>query len=83
MKGLLYALTILIAFLITSCSSPMDKAYNEDTLQEDVVALKGSLSEDELGLIIGQITMNSLSGDKMLGDTYGDLLEEGKKRKQN
>lgn len=75
---LLFALIIAIA----SCSSPLDKPYKKDSLEEDAIELKKTLSEDELGMLAGYIAIKSLGNDKMLGKTYGDLLGEAKKLRE-
>jgi len=71
-------LLFVIAIFIVSCSSPLDKPYKKDNLEEDVIELKKSLSEDELEMLAGYIALKSLGDDKMLGKTYGDLLDEAK-----
>lgn len=69
----------LLAILIISCSSPLDKPFKKDKLEEDIISIKESLSEDEFEILIGYITLKSFGDDKMLGKTYGSLLEEAKK----
>ena len=73
------SLLVILSIIIISCSSPLDKAYKQDTLEEDIVVLKKSISEEELKTLAGYIALKSFSGDDMLGKTYNDLLEEAKK----
>ena len=73
------SLLLILSIIIISCSSPLDKAYTQESLAEDIVALKESLSEEELKTLGGYIMKKSFSGDNMLGKTYNDLLEEAKK----
>jgi len=68
----------LIPVLIISCSTPLDKPFKEATLEEDMVKLKKALSEEDLEILTGYVTLKSLANDKMLGKTYGDLLKEAK-----
>lgn len=76
MKNL--SLLLLLSIIIISCSSPLDKAYKQDTLEEDIVALKESISEEELNTLAEYIALKTLSGDDMLGKNYNDLLNEAK-----
>jgi hypothetical protein len=71
----------LLLFLIISCSSPLERPYKESTLEEDVVELKKTLSEEELEMLAGYIALRTIGEDKMLGKTYGDLLTEAKEFK--
>lgn len=78
MKRLLFS---VIVVLFASCSSPLDKPYKEETLQEDVLNLKNTLSEEEVSMITGLITLKAFGGKKIIGKTYGDLLQEAKEMK--
>ncbi len=73
---------LVITILIVSCSSPLDKPFKKDNLEEDVIELKESLSEEELNMLAGYIAIKSLGDDKMLGKTYGNLLDEAKNLKE-
>ena len=57
-------LLFVIAIFVVSCSSPLDKPYKKDNLEEDVIELKKSLSEDELEMLAGYIALKSLGDDK-------------------
>ena len=81
MKNL--SLLLLLSVIIISCSSPLDKAYKQDTLEEDIVALKESISEGELTTLAGYIALKTFSGDDMLGKTYNDLLNEATKMQED
>lgn len=72
---------LLLSIIIISCSrSPLDKVYKHDTLEEDIVALKESISEEELNTLEGYIALkSSFDKDELLGKTYNDLLNEAKK----
>ena len=73
---------VLIPTLTISCSTPLDKPFKEATLEEDMVKLKKALSEEELEILTGYVTLKSLANDKMLGKTYGDLLKEAKELRE-
>ena len=74
------SLTLLsLSIIIISCSSPLDRAYKQDTLEEDIVTIKESISEEELNTLAGYIALKTFAGDDMLGKTYNDLLNEAKK----
>lgn len=68
----------VLAIFIVACSTPLDKPYKEATLEEDIIELKKTLSEEELEILAGYVALKSLGDDKMLGKTYGDLLTEAK-----
>lgn len=68
--------------LVMSCSSPLDRPYKKDSLEEDVVDLKKVLTEEELGMLAAYIGLKSMTNDKMLGKTYGDLLDEAKQMRE-
>lgn len=78
----LFVVLLIIVNFVPSCSSPLDKPYKKDNLEEDVIELKKSLSEDEFEMLKGYIVLKSLNDDKMLGKTYGDLLDEAKKLRE-
>ncbi|TYB72605.1 hypothetical protein ES676_10540 [Bizionia saleffrena] len=82
MKKTLIALS-LIGVLI-SCSSPLDKKYNEDTLVEDTKDIKetSDISEEDTELMAGWI-MRAKWIDATLDDkTYGEIIEEAKNYKK-
>lgn len=74
MKSLLYILCLGVICL--SCSSPLDRPYKEDTLQEDLVEIKKSISENEKEALTAYLMLQSLTDQQMLGKTYRDLMEE-------
>jgi hypothetical protein len=75
---------ILVLGLITlliSCSSPMDKKYNEETAAEDLVAIKSELDSTEMKLLASSMFRLKLQDKKLEGMTYAEILEEGKEWK--
>lgn len=82
MKKALLFLTLIGIF--TSCSGPLDKKYNEDTLAEDVKAIKktGDLSEKETQIMAGWIFRAKMKNEKLEGKTYDEILKEAKDYKK-
>lgn len=48
-------LLIGMAVLMFSCSSPLDKKFNEETAKEDIEAIKGKIDSAELQLLAGSM----------------------------
>lgn len=80
-KSLLLLLSIVI---LTSCSGPLDKKYNEDTLEEDAKEIKesGKLSEEDAKIMAGWILRSKFKDENLEGKSYGDILEEAKDYKK-
>lgn len=51
-------------------------------MEEDIMEIKKSISEDELNMLVAYITLKSLGDDKMLGLSYRDLLDDAKKLRE-
>jgi len=70
----------VVYLLLLSCSSPLNKKYNEETLSEDAKEIKekGKLSEEDAQIMAGWIVRAKLSGDKLENKTYGEILTEAK-----
>ncbi|MCM4161276.1 hypothetical protein FHG64_06385 [Antarcticibacterium flavum] len=79
----LYFLPLFI-FLFYSCSNPLQKEYNEETLAEDAKELKesGNLNEKEAELLAGWIVKSKLSGEDLEGKTYKEILDEARDYKK-
>lgn len=78
MKKVIY---LLIGMLLLSCSNPLDKKVNQDTLKEDLeIILKKNNLTDEDKEYLTQIAVGSLFSPKDFeGKTYRQLIEELKK----
>ena len=77
-KILLFALTSLII----SCSSPMDKKYDEETSQADIQAIKSEIDSTEMKILASSM-MRLMMKDKNLEElTYAQILEKGKEYKK-
>ena len=80
MKNKQLLLIGITAFLF-SCSSPMDKKFNEETAKEDIKAIKSKIDSTELQLLAGSIIRLKFQDKKLEEMTYGEILEDGKKWK--
>ncbi|WP_111682823.1 hypothetical protein [Winogradskyella tangerina] len=82
MKKLFYGITIF--FFIFSCSSPLDRKYNEETFENDAKEIKesGNLSEQDALIMAGWIMKSKLNGGNLEGMTYGEILKEAKDYKK-
>jgi hypothetical protein len=74
-KGILL---IGIVTLLISCSSPMDKKFNEKTAKEDIVAIKEKIDTTEFQLLAGSMIRLKFKGEKIEEMTYSEILENGK-----
>lgn len=79
MKKLL--LTFGLVATIASCSSPLDKKFNEETAAEDIEALKSELDTIELEILAGTMIRLKLQDKKLEEMTYKEILKDGKKWK--
>jgi hypothetical protein len=68
----------IILFVTYSCSSPLNKKYNEETLEEDAKEIKesGVLSEEESDVMAGWILRSKLKGDNLEGKTFKEIINE-------
>jgi len=73
-------LILSLTILISSCSNPLNKKYNDTTLKEDAKAIRESkkLSDEELD-ILGSYIVGAKMGEKDLdGMTYSEILKKAK-----
>ncbi|MDB9755887.1 hypothetical protein OAB20_06345 [Winogradskyella sp.] len=77
-KGILL---IGIVTLLISCSSPMDKNFNEKTAKEDIEAIRSKIDTTEFQLLAGSMMRLKFKGEKIEEMTYSEILEDGKKWK--
>jgi hypothetical protein len=71
----------VLAVLLFSCSSPLDKKFNEETAQEDIKAIKSEIGSTELNLLAGSMIRLEFQGRNLEEMTYAEILEDGKKWK--
>jgi hypothetical protein len=74
-KGILL---IGIVTLLISCSSPIDKKFNEKTAKEDIEAIKEKIDTTEFQLLAGSMMRLKFKGEKIEEMTYSEILENGK-----
>lgn len=72
------ALIIFSSILLVACSSPLDKKYSEDTLEEDAKELRNELDSTEAKLLLGSIFRLTMQQEDLSKMTYGEILENGK-----
>lgn len=78
MKKIFY---ILFVLLIAACSSsPLDKKYNEKTVEEDMksIADAKALDSSESVLIVKYLMRAKLKGESLEGKTYKEILAAAK-----
>lgn len=82
MKKTLLLLSVIGIFI--SCSGPLDKAYNEETLAEDAKEIKknANLSDEDIQTMTGWIFKAKLTNEKLNGKSYGEILDEAKNYKK-
>lgn len=78
-------LLIAVLFFFASCSNPLEKAYNEDSLSEDLLSISKKVGEKDAQILVGQIAMSAFSEEEnpYIGKTYGTILKEAKERIAN
>ncbi|WP_417786333.1 hypothetical protein [Tenacibaculum sp.] len=63
---------------IVSCSSPLDKKFNEERAAEDIKAVQSEIDSTEFRMLMGSMLRLKLEGEKVEGLTYREILEKGK-----
>ena len=78
-------LRLLFIFLsitvLISCSSPMKKKYNEETVEEDIIAIRSEIDSTKFKLLGGSIMRLKMQDKKLEEMTYAEILKEGEKWK--
>ncbi|WP_115460578.1 hypothetical protein [Winogradskyella aurantiaca] len=75
------AITFLLMLVtVISCSSPLDKKYNEDTFETDTKEIKesGNLSDEDALILAGWIMRSKLKSESLEGKTYNEIIKEAK-----
>ena len=77
-------LIVLLAILTFSCSTPLNKKYNEETFETDAKEIKesGKLSNEDALIMAGWIMRSKLKGENLEGKTYNEIIEEAKDYKK-
>jgi hypothetical protein len=74
----------LMLFCLTACNNPMNRKYNETTLSKDLKDIGNAHKVDSLEgrLMIMYILRAKCTGEKLEGNTYGDIVEKAKKARE-
>ncbi|MFZ9982408.1 MAG: hypothetical protein ACO3FI_10290 [Cyclobacteriaceae bacterium] len=74
---------LIVTFLITSCSNPLDKQFNRETAEADFTRIVrlGKIDSTEAQIMGQYMVERELIGTQILeiGATYRDILNEAKK----
>lgn len=78
---------LILPFLllaVLSCSNPMNKKYDEETLEADMKEIKekNKMSEDEIKTFAGWLILAKLGNKDLTGKTYQQILDEAKNYKK-
>lgn len=75
-----YLFILLACLTLFSCNSPLDKTYNEDTLETDLKEIVESKKVDTTDLnYIGMYIMRAnMLGESLEGKTYNDILKNAR-----
>jgi hypothetical protein len=76
-----YILVIIASVTLYACSTPLDKKYNEETLNEDMKAAQEKLDSNDYQILAGTFLRYSFEGKDMSDMTYDQLLKDGKEWK--
>lgn len=69
---------IAITIILISCSSPMDKKFNEATSQEDIEVIKEKIDSNDFQLLAGSIFRLKFQNKKLDEMTFAEILADGK-----
>lgn len=72
---------LLLTFLFAACSSPLDKPYNEQNLEQDIAEIQASkdATDREIEYIkMYQVYLNLSKQEKKPGITYKEVIELGR-----
>lgn len=71
---------MLLTNLFISCSTPLDKKFNEETLGDDAKEMResGKLTEEDAQIMAAWIVRAKLKDENLEGKTYGEIIEEAK-----
>ncbi len=69
---------IFLAIMLSSCNSPMDKAYSLSSYNEDMQAIMQSnkLTDDDIDVLTKYIAISQVAGNDLQGKTYNDILSK-------
>ena len=73
----------LLVVVFHSCLNPINRNYSEETLDRDISELYVQMDSSSVSLILDAITRKSDKNKPLSKYTYGELLEDEKKWKDN
>lgn len=68
----------LLTILLSSCTSPLDKTFNEETVENDIEAIRSELDSNEINLLAGSLIRLGIQQKNLSEMTYREILENGK-----
>lgn len=71
-------LVSVILLIVISCSSSLDKKFNEEGASEDIKAIKSEIDSSELMLLMGSMLRLKFKEEKLENLTYREILTQGK-----
>jgi hypothetical protein len=76
-KLLLKLLFAVMLFSFASCSNPLDRVYNENTLSEDleIIVARDKAYKADMENLAYYLTFMQISGDSLEGKTYRELIK--------
>ncbi|WP_222927923.1 hypothetical protein [Polaribacter aestuariivivens] len=72
---------LIVLIFIISCSSPLDKKFNENTSKEDLMKIQSKIDSTQFYLLAGSMLRLKLQDNKIENMTYREILEQGEKWK--
>ncbi len=76
-------LAIALAALLASCSSPMDRKYNQATAEVDLKEVAEELDTTDMMLLASSLLRLPFEGRSIEGMTYREMLADAKKWQAN
>lgn len=75
-----YHLLLLLTLILSACNNPMDKKYNDSTLEQDGKLIRESkkLSEEDAKLMAAYMMRAKLNGEDLSKYTYAEILDKAK-----
>jgi hypothetical protein len=72
---------IIVTILFTSCSSPLENKFNEETVDKDIKLIKEKLSPEDFEILENTIIRLDFNREELEQMTYSVILENGKNQK--
>ena len=80
-KIILKFITALLLITLVSCSDPLDKKYNENSLADDLqeIVARDKVNKTDMENLSVYIIRAKIMGETLDGKTYKELFEEANK----